>query len=98
MFTVLDDFRDSYGIPGSALGLIVAVGFFASFAAQVLLAPMADRGHARRLVLAGLALDLVGLTLMAVGKTVAVLLVARVVMGLGAGCALPAIRRVVVLA
>ena len=98
MFTVLDDFRDSYGISGSALGLIVAVGFFASFAAQVLLAPMADRGHARRLVLAGLALDLVGLTLMAVGETVAVLLVARVVMGLGAGCALPAIRRVVVLA
>lgn len=98
IFSVLDDFRDRYGISESSLGLVVAVGFFASFAAQVLLAPLADRGRARRLVLVGLALDLVGLTMMAFGHHVEVLLVARVVMGLGAGAALPALRRMVVLA
>ena len=31
MFTVLDDFRDEYGIEAHWLGVIVGVGFFASF-------------------------------------------------------------------
>ena len=56
MFTLLDDFRDRYGISEATLGAIVAIGFFASFAAQVLFAPLADRGHARRLVYAGMLL------------------------------------------
>ena len=60
MFTVLDDIRDQFGVSESHLGLIVAIGFFASFLAQVLLAPLADRGHARRLLMAGLALQAVG--------------------------------------
>lgn len=98
MFTVLDDFRDEYGIAESSLGLIVAVGFFASFAAQVFFAPLADRGHARRLVLIGIGLDVVGLVAMATGDDTAVLMAARVVMGLGAGIALPALRRIVILA
>lgn len=98
MFTVLDDFRDTYGIAESALGLVVAVGFFASFFAQIFLAPLADRGFARRLVLLGLALNLFGLVAMAFAHDVEVLLAARVVMGLGAGAALPALRRIVVLA
>ena len=46
MFTMLDDFRDEYGISEGALGMVVAVGFFASFASQVFFAPLADRGHA----------------------------------------------------
>jgi MFS family permease len=98
MFTVLDDYRDKYHIDGSLLGLIVAVGFFSSFVAQVLLAPLADRGHARTLALAGLALHVVGLIGMAYGTTAAVLLVARVVMGTGAGVVSPAARRIVILA
>ena len=98
MFSMLDDFRDSYGITGSSLGLIVAVGFFSSFVAQVVFGPMADRGHAKRLVYIGMALDVIGLIAMAAGRDEAVLLAARVVMGLGAGIALPAIRRIVILA
>ena len=31
MFTVLDDFRDEYGVSESQLGLILAVGFLAGF-------------------------------------------------------------------
>ena len=98
MFTVLDDYRTRYGLDGGQLGLIVAVGFFTSFAAQVLLAPMADRGHARRLAVLGLALHVVGLVGMAFGTTLAGLLAARLVMGLGAGMATPAARRIVILA
>ena len=53
MFTVLDEFRDQYGIGEGALGLIVAMGFLSSFVAQVTLAPLADRGHARPMIVLG---------------------------------------------
>jgi MFS family permease len=96
MFTVLDDFRDEYGIAEYWLGVIVGIGFFASFASQMLLAPLADRGHARALVVWGLGLTVVGLVTMAFGRDVPVLLLARVTMGLGAGMAQPAIRRIVI--
>ena len=97
MFTVLDDFRDDYGISARALGVVVAVGFFTSFLVQVLVAPMADRGHAKRLVLIGIVAEVIGLLIMAVGKDVLVLAAARVVMGIGAGAALPSLRRIVIL-
>lgn len=98
MFTVLDDFRDEYGISDSSLGAIISVGFFASFFAQVFLASLADRGYARRLVFAGTLLMIVSLVAMAFGTTASVLLGARFVMGLGEGLGLPAIRRIVILA
>lgn len=98
MFTVLDDFRDSYGIGAGALGFVVAIGFFSSFFAQVLIAPRADRGHARQLVYLGMLFNVVGLIAMAFGTNIAVLLIARVIMGIGAGMAQPAVRRIVILA
>ncbi len=98
MFTLLDDFRDTYGISDSALGAVVAVGFFASFASQLFFAPLADRGHARRLVYVGMALNVIGLVTMAYGTQFLVLAAARIVMGMGAGMAIPAIRRIVILA
>ena len=98
MFTVLDNFRDTYHIAESSLGLVVAVGFFASFAAQVFFAPLADRGHARQLVFIGMILNIAGLVAMAAGKTVVILMLARIIMGLGAGCAQPALRRIIILA
>ncbi len=98
MFTMLDDFRDSYGISASALGLIVAVGFFSSFFAQVFLAPRADRGHARQLVYLGMLFNVAGLVGMAFGHKATLLMLARIVMGIGAGMAAPAIRRIVILA
>jgi MFS family permease len=98
MFTVLDDFRDDYGISEAALGVVVGVGFFTSFLAQVLIAPLADRGHARRLVLIGLVANIVGLVCMAYGTRLWVILLGRIVMGLGAGTATPAVRRIAILA
>lgn len=96
MFTVLDDFRDEYGIAEYWLGLIVGIGFMAGFVAQVFLAPIADRGHARRMVFLGLGLNVIGLLTMAVGEAVPVLLAGRLVSGLGMGMAIPAIRRIVI--
>ena len=97
MFTVLDDFRELYGISEGSLGLIVGIGFGASFLAQVFLAPIADRGHARRLVISGILVNLVGLVVLGFGTELGVLLAGRIVSGLGLGMAFPAIRRIVIL-
>ncbi|HUC33614.1 MAG TPA: MFS transporter [Ilumatobacteraceae bacterium] len=98
MFTVLDDLRDAYGISEAALGLVVAMGFFTSFFAQLFIAPLADRGHARSLVFIGLVLNVVGLVTMAFGSDIWVLLAGRFVFGIGVGMAVPAVRRIVILA
>jgi len=98
MFTVLDDFRDKFGISEAALGIVVAIGFLSSFLAQVFLAPIADRGHARHLVYVGLVFNIVGLVAMAYSTRLMPMLIARFVMGVGAGMAQPAVRRIVILA
>lgn len=97
LFTLLDEFRDEHGIGETWLGAVIGIGFFAGFLSQVIIAPLADRGHARRLVLAGMVLDVVGLVLMAFSTTIVALLIGRFVMGIGVGMAIPAIRRIVIL-
>lgn len=96
MFTVLDDFRDEYGIQAEWLGLIVGVGFLTSFVAQIFLAPIADRGHARNLVIGGVFINVVGMVVMAFGESLLPLLGGRFLSGIGIGMAFPAIRRIVV--
>ncbi len=98
MFTMLDDYRNNFGIAESALGFIVGVGFFTSFLGQVSIAPLADRGRARRLIILGLSLEIIGCVGMAFGETFEVLLISRIIMGFGAGSALPALRRVIIVA
>ncbi|MGH9269775.1 MAG: MFS transporter, partial [Ilumatobacteraceae bacterium] len=98
LFTMLDDFRDEYGIGESALGAVIGIGFFAGFLSQLLIAPLADRGHARRLVLSGMVLNVAGLVLMAFSTSFLPLLAGRFVMGIGVGMAVPSIRRIVILA
>jgi len=98
IFTVLDDYRSEYGIGEAALGAVIGIGFFSSFIAQVLIAPLADRGYARRLMVGGVLVNMAGLIAMAFGTDVATLLAGRFVMGLGIGAATPAIRRIVILA
>ena len=98
MFTMLDDYRNNFGIAESALGFIVGVGFFTSFLGQVSIAPLADRGRARRLIILGLSLEIIGCIGMAFGETFLILLVSRIIMGFGAGSALPALRRVIIVA
>ena len=98
MFTMLDDFRNNFGIAESALGFIVGVGFFTSFLGQVSIAPLADRGRAQRLIIFGLGLEVIGCIGMALGETFIILLTSRIIMGFGAGSALPALRRVIIVA
>lgn len=97
MFTMLDDYRNKYGISESKLGLIVGVGFVIGFISQIFFAPYADKGHAKRMVLIGIGLQIVGALLMAFGQAFAPLLIGRLLMGLGGGSAEPALRRVIIL-
>jgi MFS family permease len=97
LFTMLDDFRDEYGIAEGALGAIIGIGFFSGFVAQVVIAPFADRGHARHLVLGGMLLNVAGLVMLAVSTAFLPLLMGRLVMGIGVGMAVPAVRRIVIL-
>lgn len=96
MFTMLDDYRERFGISEGGLGTVVGVGFFTSFAAQLLIAPLADRGHAKRLMLVGHLLAVGGALTMGYGTTLGALLAGRVLAGIGVGTALPALRRAII--
>ena len=96
MFTVVDDFRDRFGIPESRLGLILGVGFVAGFLSQIFLAPLADKGHAKTMILGGIAVQLVGNLMMGFGQSFWILFVARFIMGVGGGMITPAARRVII--
>ena len=96
MFTMLDDWRAEFGIQETGLSMIIAVGFFTSFIAQLTIAPYADRGHARKLMTVGMAANAVGALIMAFGSSLPLFLLGRFVMGVGAGIAIPAIKRIVI--
>jgi MFS family permease len=98
LFTIVDDYRDDYGISETAIGVVIGIGFVAGFLSQVLIAPLADRGHARRVVLFGVAVNVVGLLLMGFSTTLVPILVGRFISGVGIGAAVPAARRIVILA
>ena len=96
LFTIVGDYRDAYGISESTIGLIIGIGFIAGFAAQLVIAPLGDRGHARTLVLVGVIVNAVGLVMMGFGTTATTIIIGRIVSGLAIGAANPAIRRIVV--
>ena len=96
MFTMLDDWRSEYGIQETGLSMIIAVGFFTSFVAQLTIAPLADKGYARKLLSFGMLANAAGALVMAFGESLPAFLFGRFVMGLGAGVAIPAIKRIVI--
>lgn len=98
LFTVVGDYRDEYGISETWLGVLIGAGFISAFVAQIVIAPLADRGHARTLIIIGVLGNVVGLLMMAFGTSLVPLLAGRLVSGIGIGASLPAIRRIVILA
>jgi MFS family permease len=97
MFTVLDDFRDKYGITEAQLGLIVGVGFITGFLSQILFAPQADKGHAKKLVMTGIVIEIIGTLFMAFGQAFLPLIIGRLLAGFGVGISEPALRRILIL-
>lgn len=98
MFTMLDDFRDKLHVTEAQLGIVVGAGFIASFIGNVLVAPLADKGHAKRLVQLGLAMQFVGALTMAFGGSFLLLFFGRLLGGFGGGAAGPAMKRIIIVA
>jgi MFS family permease len=93
---LLGELRDELKVGDVAAGLLIGLGFVASFVAQVTLAPLADRGHGPRLIRGGVALSCIALVGMAVFDSYAGFVVSRGALGFGVGMMIPGIRRVAV--
>lgn len=97
ILALLADLRDTYGFSEAQLGAITAAGFFAGFVAQMSLARQADRGHTALMVRGGITIAAVALLGCAIATEFWMFMLARLCLGLGSGCAGPAIRRIVIL-
>ena len=93
IIVVLGPLRDEQGFSDTEIGIVVAGGFLAAFAAQVALAPYADRGHGRAMAVAGVALGAAALGAMAVLDGIAAWTASRAALGFSAGLVLPGLRR-----
>ncbi len=95
VFALLAEIQDAHHLSSSTLGVIAAVSFFASVGSQIALAPLADRGHARQLMLGAVALAAVGVMGFAVATTAWQFILARSLSGLAFGAYAPAARALV---
>lgn len=94
VFSVLSDLQDEFGFGSAGLGFIAGAGFVVGFLTQLLVAPYADRGLSKHLLLGGLVLAVAGSVLFAAGSSLVVFVLARAVIGLSNGCFLPAARAI----
>lgn len=96
VFTLLSDLQDEYGFSDAGLGLIAGSGFLVGLIGQLLLAPFADRGHSKLLLLAGLGMAVVGSVMFALSSTLVMLVVSRAVVGFSNSLFLPASRAIAI--
>ncbi len=95
IFALVARLQDEHGFATSALGVIAAAAFFAAVAAQLLLAPLADRGHARTLMVGALTAGAVAALWLAFATEAWQFVGARALSGLAYGAYAPAARAVV---
>lgn len=96
MFSLLDEYRDQYGIGEAKLGLVIGIGFVAGFVSQILVAPLADRGYAKRVVVGGAALYIAGSLMLGFATSFGPMIAGRIVSGIGVGAAGPAVKRIII--
>lgn len=92
IFAALSDLQDKYGFDGRGLGFISSAGFITALLVMLFVAPFADRGHPKRLVLTGLVLSACGSLLFGFGGSLPLFIVGRAMTGASMGCAGPALR------
>jgi MFS family permease len=96
IFALLADLQDEFGLPDWGLGVIAGSTFLAGLLAQLGLARYADRGHARWLMLGGVAVAGLGMLWLTFATEVWEFAAGRTLLGLGQGAFLPAARRIIV--
>jgi len=92
VFALMGNLQDEFGFSASGLGFIAAAGFLASFIMQVVVAPFADRGHAKLLMILGPVLAIIGNATFATGSTLVQFVIARAIAGSATGCFYPPAR------
>jgi len=95
VFALLAEIQDAHRLSSSTLGFIAAVSFFAGVASQMTLAPLADRGHARQLMIGAVIAAAVGVLGFAFATTAWQFILARALSGLAYGAYAPAARALV---
>lgn len=96
IFTLLGELRDELGFEEWQLGVMVGAGFLTAFVANVTLSRFSDRGHSAAMIRLGLIGLATGTAIMAIASDYLWYLVARMLLGVGAGTLTPAVRRIVV--
>jgi DHA1 family multidrug resistance protein-like MFS transporter len=96
IFALLPDYQKDLHFQAWGLGAAVSASFLAGFAAQVALSRFADRGYGRMMLFGGVLVSVAGLIWLGVAQHLVELIGARIVLGLGEGCFVPAARRVVI--
>jgi predicted MFS family arabinose efflux permease len=95
VFPLLADLQDAHDLPTYGLGVISAASFLTALFAQLALAGQADRGRAKTMLLAGLALSFVSLVTFAISTELWQFTLARAMSGLAIGCMWPATRSII---
>ncbi|OUV77205.1 MAG: hypothetical protein CBC90_06240 [Acidimicrobiaceae bacterium TMED130] len=95
VFGLIASLQDDLGFADGILGLIAAAAFFSAVVAQLLLAPLADRGHTKILMAGAIIIAALGSLWFAVASSAWELILARLLTGLGIGAFAPAARAVV---
>lgn len=93
VFTLLAEIRNDFGFTETGIGVIAGSAFIAGFVAQLALSRFADSGQGGLLMRAGIVISLLGAAWMCVASELWAWVAARTVLGFGAGCVRPAIRR-----
>lgn len=94
VFPLLPDLQEAYGLPTWGLGVISGTAFLVGLVVQVTLAGLADRGHAKGLLVTGLSLAVAGSLLFAAGSSLLVFTAARALGGMALGMFVPAARAI----
>jgi MFS family permease len=95
VFPLMAEIQQENGLSTAALGPIAGAAFLTAVLAQLLLAPYADRGRERHLLVGGLVATALSLAAMAVARSTAGLVAARALEGLAFGAFMPTARALV---
>lgn len=95
VFALLAEVQDAHGLSTASIGVISAVGLAAAVVGQLGLAPLADRGKGRELMVGAMVVGAIGALGFAAGSAVWHFVVARAISGLALGAFDPAAQALV---